>query len=135
MGDYIKKTNNPKMGRPKIEIDVKDFEKLCGMMCTEEEIAGFFNCSVDTIEKFCKREYKTTFTDIYKTLSTKGKIALRRNQFRLSETNTSMAIWLGKQYLGQKEITDIDLNANIPSDGLFEALSNGLMLLGKNKDD
>lgn len=133
--DYVKKTNNPNMGRPKIKIDQRDFEKLCSMMCTEEEIAGFFDCSVDTIEKFCKREYKLTFAEVYKTLSSKGKIALRRNQFRLSETNTSMAIWLGKQYLGQREVTDIDLNANIPSDGLFEALSNGLMLLGKNKDD
>lgn len=135
MSGYIKKTNNPKMGRPKIEIDVANFEKLCSMMCTEEEIAGFFNCSVDTIEKFCKREYGTTFTDIYKTLSTKGKIALRRNQFRLSETNTSMAIWLGKQYLGQKEVTDIDLNANIPSDGLFAALHKGLILLEENKEE
>lgn len=129
MSNYIKKTNNPKMGRPKKEIDIANFEKLCSMMCTEEEIAGFFDCSIDTVDRFCKKEYKTTFADIYKTLSVKGKIALRRNQFRLSETNTSMAIWLGKQYLGQKDVTDIDLNANIPSDGLFEALHKGLLKL------
>ena len=34
----------------------------------------------------------------------------------------------------QKEVTDIDLNANIPSDGLFDALSKGLFLLGNNKE-
>ena len=33
----------------------------------------------------------------------KGKISLRRAQFRLAEHNAAMAIWLGKQYLGQRE--------------------------------
>ena len=28
---------------------------------------------------------------------------MRRNQLKLSETNASMAIWLGKQWLGQRE--------------------------------
>ena len=31
------------------------------------------------------------------------KIKLRRNQFKLSEKSAAMAIWLGKQYLNQKE--------------------------------
>ena len=43
-----------KMGRPKIQINEIEFEKLCGLQCTEEEIAGFFNCSIDTICNWCK---------------------------------------------------------------------------------
>ena len=31
-----------------------------------------------------------------------GKISLRRMQWRLAETSATMAIFLGKQYLGQK---------------------------------
>lgn len=31
------------------------------------------------------------------------KIEVRRNQLELSKTSAAMAIWLGKQYLGQKE--------------------------------
>lgn len=103
---YVKKTDNPKMGRPKIDIDQSQFEKLCGIQCTKEEIASWFNCSVDTIEKFCARTYKDTFTAVYKNFSGKGKVSLRRNQFKLSETNVTMAIFLGKQYLGQTEMVE-----------------------------
>lgn len=100
---YVKKTNNPRMGRPKIEIDPVQFEKLCAIQCTKEEVASWFGCSEDTIEKFCARQYKETFTAVYKRHSGKGKVSLRRNQFKLAETNVTMAIWLGKQYLGQTE--------------------------------
>lgn len=131
MSEYVKKTNNPKMGRPRIKIDKEEFEKLCSIQCTEEEIAGWYKCSVDTIELFCKRTYKMTFTEIYKTLSAKGKMSLRRSQFRIAETNPTMAIWLGKQYLGQKDRTDVELSAEVQSDGLFNAIKKGLI----NTDD
>jgi len=38
-------------GRPKIKIDWEAFEKLCGLQCTQEEIASFFQCSADTSKK------------------------------------------------------------------------------------
>ena len=90
-------------GRPKKEIDKKIFENLCGLQCTLEEIAGVFDCSVDTIERWCKREYKETFADTYKKHSAKGKMSLRRTQFKLAEKSAAMAIFLGKNYLGQKD--------------------------------
>lgn len=95
------------MARPQKKIDKIEFEKLCGLQCTLEEIAGFFDCSADTIERWVKREYKANFADIYKNHSGQGKIALRRNQLRLSEKSAAMAIWLGKQYLGQTDAPDI----------------------------
>ena len=36
------------------------------------------------------------------------KIKLRRNQFKLSEKNAAMAIFLGKNYLGQKDYFESD---------------------------
>ena len=90
-------------GRPKKEIDKKIFENLCGLQCTLEEIAGVFDCSVDTIERWCKREYKETFAEVYKKHSAKGKTSLRRIQFKLAEKSAAMAIFLGKNYLGQKD--------------------------------
>jgi hypothetical protein len=33
----------------------------------------------------------------------RGKARLRRTQFKLAETNVAMAIWLGKQLLGQRD--------------------------------
>ena len=90
-------------GRPKKEIDKKIFENLCGLQFTLEEIAGVFDCSADTIERWCKREYGETFAETYKKHSAKGKMSLRRIQFKLAEKSAAMAIFLGKNYLGQKD--------------------------------
>lgn len=90
-------------GRPQKEIDKKIFENLCGLQCTLEEIAGVFDCSADTIERWCKREYGETFAETYKKHSAKGKMSLRRTQFKLAEKSAAMAIFLGKNYLGQKD--------------------------------
>ena len=91
------------MARPRIEIDQTQFENLCKMQCTLQEIAGWFNCSMDTIERWCKRTYKKTFQDVYAEKSKAGLISLRRTQFKIAEHNAAMAIFLGKVYLGQRE--------------------------------
>lgn len=91
------------MARPKIDIDIKQFEKLCGLQCTLKEIAGYFSCSEDTIERWCQREYKANFAEVFRQKRVTGLISLRRSQFRLAEANPSLSIWLGKQYLGQSE--------------------------------
>lgn len=98
-----------KAGRPKKEISKEQFEKLCGLQCTKEEIAGFFNCSPDTIENFCKRTYNDNFSAVYKEYSSQGKISLRRYQFKLAEKSAAMAIFLGKNMLGQSDKDDVQL--------------------------
>ena len=95
------------MARPRIDIDADQFKKLCSIQCTLSEIASWFKCSEDTIERWCRRELGMSFADAFKTFSADGKISLRRTQFKLAEHNTSMAIWLGKQYLGQKDFIDV----------------------------
>lgn len=105
----------PKNGRPPIEIDKDQFEKLCGIQCTEEEISGWFKCSVDTLNRWCKKEYNETFAEAYKKYAANGKTSLRRYQFKLAQTNASMAIWLGKQYLGQRELKEFDQEAESSS--------------------
>lgn len=90
-------------GRPQTEISRDSFEKLCSMMCTEEEIAQFFDCSISTLKRFCRREYGANFEQTYKKFSVRGKISLRRYQFKIAETNAAMAIFLGKNYLGQTD--------------------------------
>lgn len=92
-----------RMGRPKIEIDEAQFKKLCAMQCTEEEIASFFNCSIDTVNNWCKSTFKKTFSETFKIHSQTGKIALRRYQFKMAEHSVPMAIFLGKNWLGQTD--------------------------------
>ena len=99
-------------GRPKKEINKEQFEKLCSIQCTLEEIASFFDCCDDTINNWCKKEYGDNFSGVFKKKSASGKMSLRRIQFKLAEKNTSMAIFLGKQYLGQKDIIENNENQN-----------------------
>ncbi len=96
------------MARPRKEIDKRDFESLCTLQCTKEEICGFFDVSDKTLENWCKRTYAEGFSEVFKKKRGKGKISLRRAQFRLAEKSASMAIWLGKQWLGQKDTVEIE---------------------------
>lgn len=101
-------------GRPLIEIDFEDFEALCKIQCTREEIASFFDISVDTIERRCKSHYGANFAVVFKRFSAGGKISLRRSMFRMSETNVAMAIWLSKQHLGMTEKVETRTTTEAP---------------------
>ena len=102
------------MARPRKEIDQKQFENLCGLQCTLEEICGWFDVTDKTLDSWCKRTYNASFSEVCKQKRGNGKISLRRMQWRLAEKNATMAIWLGKQYLDQRDIVE----QNITSDGV-----------------
>lgn len=91
------------MGRPKKEIDEKQFEKLCGMQCTEEEIADFFDCDPDTINNWCKRTFGHTFSEVFRQKRTAGKISLRASGFKMAQSNPSVHIFYAKNYLGMTD--------------------------------
>lgn len=85
-------------------INQEQFEKLGQMMCTGEEISAFFGVSYDTLNEFCKQTYDETFVKVIKRFNEVGKASLRRTQFKIAEKgNSAMAIFLGKQYLGQSD--------------------------------
>lgn len=91
-------------GRPKSIIDKAEFEKLCGIFCTEVEIASFFDVDIATLNRWCKRNYKMTFAEVYPIKSSFGKISLRRTQFKLAQDGDFRAAkWLGQQVLGQSD--------------------------------
>lgn len=95
------------MARPRKEINQKQFENLCGLQCTLEEICGWFDVCSDTLETWCKRTYKRSFSEVFAQKRGAGKISLRRSQWRLAEKNATMAIFLGKQFLGQRDNIDV----------------------------
>lgn len=90
-------------GRPKKEIDQKQFENLCALQCTEVEIEDWFDVTDKTLNAWCKRTYGKNFSEVFRIKRGRGKISLRRSQWQLAEKSASMAIWLGKQYLGQSD--------------------------------
>ncbi len=112
------------MPRKRIEIDQSQFEKLCKMQCTEEEIAGWFDCSVDTIERWCKRTYGKRFAEVFAQKREGGKASLRATQFKLAQKSPAMAIFLGKNWLGQTDrmeqrVTVVDEEAQAEIDRIL----------------
>lgn len=97
------------MGRPKKRFDKKQFEALCAIQCTEEEILAVLDTSDKTLYGWCKDTYGKSFSEVFREKKAGGRMSLRRKQWNLAETNASMAIFLGKQYLGQTDKVDQSL--------------------------
>jgi hypothetical protein len=91
-------------GRPYVNIDKDEFEKLCSMQCTQEEICGWFGIDENSVNAWCKRNYNgRSFSEIFKEKRQGGKCSLRRKQWLMADTNAAMAIFLGKNILGQSD--------------------------------
>ena len=97
-----KPTGRP-VGPPKKPIDWGQFEQLCALHCTQEEICLVLNIAIPTLRERVKAHYGDDYLQTYKRFQEQGKCSLRRNQFVLSKKNASMAIWLGKVLLGQRD--------------------------------
>ena len=91
------------MARPKkYKIDTEQVEKLASFGCTNIEVASFFGCSPDLLEKSYS-EYLAKGRD-------KGRIRLRQLQWKAAEAGShTMLIWLGKQMLGQTDKQEFEL--------------------------
>lgn len=95
---------NNRGGRPRVEIDYHQLDKLCAMHCTGEECASILDINYDTLNSALKRDEHGGFSEYYTKKSALGKASLRRTQFKVAESGSAaMLIWLGKQWLGQKE--------------------------------
>jgi hypothetical protein len=91
-----------KTGRPPKEIDLEQAFKLGTMQCTLEECSAWLGVNVSTLST------RPDFSEAYKRGKEQGKMSLRRYQWNLAKTNATMAIFLGKQYLGQCDIVSDD---------------------------
>lgn len=94
-------------GRPKININWTEAEKLCALQCTEQEIADWFHISIWTLDHRLREDKGMTFPQFFALHRTSGKIALRRNLFRLSEKQGHVAIFLSKNWLGMKDTMEL----------------------------
>lgn len=94
-------------GRPRIEMDDKDYSRLIAMIriqCTQDEICGVLDMSPDTLDRRIKERGDGCFADLRKKHGGEGKASLRRMQWKSAEDgNVTMQIWLGKQNLGQSD--------------------------------
>jgi len=88
-------------GRKPVHIDLEQLEKLCGLQCTDEEIAAFFDVSPKTIER---RKNHPPFAEAMARGKAKGKLSLRRSLTALAANgNVAANIFLAKNMLGYKD--------------------------------
>lgn len=105
-------------GRPRKPMDYEQVEKLAEIMCTQEEIATLFGVHVSTLVKYPE------FHEAYKKGIETGRKSLRRMQYdSATKGNVTMQIWLGKQYLGQKDRSEVQTNTTTEKlDSLLQQL-------------
>ena len=124
-------------GRPNAVIDKAQFETMCFINCTEEEIMLVLRVDNETLNRWCQRTYSNTFSQVYRIYASKGKQSLRRAQLEMAKKNPQMAIWLGKQLLGQRDVIEQDIKAvvNDTHTQLIDKLSNRVELEEGEEDD
>ncbi len=100
-----------KGGRPRHELDYTLLDKLCAIQCTGEEVASVMGIDYDTLNRALKRDGNAGFAEYFKKKGAHGRTSLRRKQMESALSgNTSMMIWLGKQYLGQRDKQETELS-------------------------
>lgn len=121
----LSKVGKNKGGRPRKNIDWETLNKLCALHCTGIECASVLNVSYDALNGAIKRKGYTGFPEYFKIYSAPGKASLRRLQFKSAESgNATMLIWLGKQYLGQRDFKyDAIDESEHPLDDLVRVLN------------
>lgn len=104
-GEFSDRDLNQLGGRPRSldtsEATLKIVRGLARIQCTKGEAASVFGVNETTFGRYLARE--PSAAEAWEAGRELGKMTLRRYQFDLARTNVAMAIWLGKNYLDQKD--------------------------------
>ena len=129
---------DPRGGRPRKEIDMDLLTRLCQIQCTALECAAMLGVSDVTLDTRLVEATGSGFLDFFKSHSGEGKVSLRRAQFKAAlgspaveatdntlavpmiRPSITMQIWLGKQWLDQKDQITHGLNLTDGDSPAFE---------------
>ena len=82
------------------EIDAGELEELAACGCTVAELAAWYRCTDTEIRARLKDPHLGA---VWRQGRKRGRVMLKRAQFRLAEKSTTMAIFLGRHLLNQTE--------------------------------
>jgi hypothetical protein len=83
------------------EVLLEQIRDLGRIQATVAEVASVLRCSEHDVRAFLADQ--PDVKEAYEGGRLEGMVSLRRKQFDLAESNPTMLIWLGRQYLGQRE--------------------------------
>jgi hypothetical protein len=105
------------MARPRKKIDTELLAKLAKLGLTTAELAAIMECSKDTLER--------RYMDVIEQGRLHRNASLKRKQYEAAMAgNPTMLIWLGKQYLEQRDKHDVAQNTD-RLDELMDAINKG----------
>lgn len=135
----------------RIAFDLEELEKLCAIQCTDEELAAWFGCCKDSIEKnkhskklydYTVRDPKgnvirtevVTFGEVYQRGKLKGKASIRRSLFTIMQGGgakaVTAAIFLAKNLLGYRDVQELHSEVTQHGDNIDERIERRLAQLG-----
>lgn len=98
---------------PSKPLNNEDFQRLLNMVriqCTLEECCSILGMSDTTLNRRLKERGEDNFEALYRRYNDEGKMSLRRMQWQAAENgNASLLIWLGKQYLNQRDKSNLEV--------------------------
>lgn len=102
------KIENKRGGRPPAQIDWDMVDNFLKAQCDGVGIASYFGVAPDTLYRLTKERYNIGFDDYRRQKQSEGCELLRAKQFQSAMAgDKTMLVWLGKQYLHQREKTDV----------------------------
>jgi hypothetical protein len=106
-------------GRPRKALNLVELSALCAIGATNAEIAAHFSLTERAIEKRWAKD--PVFRSLADRGRQQGKTSLRRAQFQSAMGGSaSLQIWLGKQWLGQRD--ELTVNGSDRLDEMLGAL-------------
>lgn len=130
MSEEIKEKN--KVGRPKKDIDWNEFNKLAYFQCTLWEIACWFECSEDTIERKVQEHFGINFAEYIAAFKGKGRVSLRRKGFEMAmEGNAPVWKFLAQNYLDLTDKQDVSVQTSNRTPETDAIINDALGLLKK----
>ena len=97
--------------RPKAVINWKMVDEYLRSQCDGAHIANILGIHPNTLYLACEEKFNVNFSEYSQQKKGEGKELLRARQFKAAmEGDKTMLVWLGKQYLGQREKTDSNIN-------------------------
>lgn len=105
-------------------IDWNKVDNYLKAQCDGVGIAGIIGIHPNTLYEACEEQNKMSFSEYAALKKGEGRELLRAKQFQSAmEGDKTMQIWLGKQYLGQKDSSKIEHGGSIKTQPFYALMA------------